>query len=168
MRYSIVLPLTCLTLVGCGDGLEKFSTTGVTGQVLCEGKPVPGAYVSFGPMSATKSMNAGKQAVGTAAQDGTFVLSTYGKEDGAVVGKHRIRVSSPHPEDFPDFTCNCETDGNKVLKEVDVTAGGENRFTIELPLKTAKSNPNVSADDLEDIRAGNEAEQEAARKTAPQ
>ncbi len=167
MRAKSTVVLLALALCGCGDGLKQFPTAKVTGKIVCEGQPVPGATVSFGPMATGKTAAVGKQSIATAGQDGTFILSTYGKEDGAVVGKHSIRVAPPHPEDFPDFNCNCETDGKTVLKEVEVKAGEENTFVIDLPPKKDKSKPSVSAEDLEDIKTGDDAEQEAARKTAP-
>lgn len=166
MRATSTIVLLAFALPGCSGGLKEFPTAKVTGKVVCNGEPVPHAYVSFGPMTAGKSATVGKQAVATADQDGTFVLSTYGDKDGAVVGKHSIRISTPHPEDYPDFTCDCETDGRKILMEVEVKAG-ENSFVIDLLPKKDKSKPSMSADDVEDIKTGDDAEQEAARKAVP-
>lgn len=151
MRRSALLAVIPLAMLGCGGGLKEFPTARVSGQVLCEGQPVANVRVYFAPIG-TGKLDAGKSGLGNAQADGTFTVSTYGNEDGAVVGKHHVMVSGPHPEEFPDFTCNCETDGRKTLQEVEITADGENNFTINLPKKTRISKPNIDPEDLQDIK----------------
>ena len=80
--------------VGCGSGGD-FPVAPVSGRVLCDGQPVPHAIVFFEPLQSGDSALAGKQGIARAKEDGTFVISTYGTEDGAVVGKHRVRVARP-------------------------------------------------------------------------
>lgn len=150
MRRSLILASIIASVAGCSSSKE-FPIAKASGKVLCEGQPVPLARVIFGPIAQKGKSEAGKSAFADVGEDGTFVLSTYGTADGAVVGTHNVTVTSPHPEDHPEFDCNCETDGRKVLQKVDVRANGENSFTINLPPKTAKSRPNISMKDLEDI-----------------
>jgi hypothetical protein len=157
--------LVSFAVLGCGGGLDKFPTAKVSGKVLCDGQPVADVRIYFAPVGKKKSLEVGKSGFGTAKADGTFVVSTYGNEDGAVVGRHKVMVSGPHPEEAPRFTCNCETNGNKVIQEVEVKAGSENNFTITLPAKTPNSKPNISAEDLEDVE--NVAEEQHARAGSP-
>jgi hypothetical protein len=54
---------------------------------------VPQAFVYFEPLGdGGNSAIVGKGAFVRADDQGRFVLSTYGSCDGAVVGKHRVRV----------------------------------------------------------------------------
>lgn len=160
---KLTLLILLLVSSGCGDGLDRFETAKVTGRVLCDGVPVPDVRIYFTPIAAAGKVNSGRQGMANAAADGTFVVSTYGTNDGAVVGRHNVMVDSPHPEDFPKFTCNCETDGNTPLLQVDVEPGKANEFTLSMLLKSKKSRPNIRADDLEDINTVIESEQEDAR-----
>jgi hypothetical protein len=152
MRRCAFLSLIPLAMLGCGAS-GQFDTAKATGKVMCEGKPVGFVRVYFAPTGAKKNdLNVGKQGQGNANADGVFTVSTYGQDDGAVVGKHRVMVSTPHPEDLPEFTCDCETNGNNVIQEVEVTVAGENNFTINLPPKKDKSKSSFSADDLADVK----------------
>ena len=56
---------------------------------------MPHVMVFFEPLQEGKSALVGKQGIAFAEEDGTFVISTYGTGDGAVVGKHRVRVGPP-------------------------------------------------------------------------
>lgn len=163
MRPSeTLIPLLIVLLSGCGGGLTQHSTAKVTGKVVCEGEPVADVRVYFNPMAAKGASEAGKSGVGFADSNGSFTISTYGKEDGAVVGKHRVMVDSPHPEDFPGFSCKCETNGNVAVQEVEVTAGGENSFTITMKPKTDQSKSNLDADTLDDVEGAAEERRKAA------
>jgi hypothetical protein len=44
-------------------------------------------------------MRSGKSAYGNIRPDGTYVLTTYDSEDGALIGQHQVRVYKPDPED---------------------------------------------------------------------
>jgi len=61
---------------------------GVTGSVVYKGQPVSGATVTFFP-TATGHRSAG----GVSDANGHFILMTYDKDDGAVLGKHRVAVA---------------------------------------------------------------------------
>ncbi len=58
----------------------------VAGSVLYNGKPLPFGNVMFQP-------DQGQAAVGDVQPDGSFKLSSYGPNDGAVPGKHKVSVS---------------------------------------------------------------------------
>jgi hypothetical protein len=83
----IVLGLACLS--GCGGA----TMAPVKGRVMCDGKPVANASVTFNPVPGDdKDITPGKPGTGYSDAEGYFVLSTYKPADGALVGQHRVRV----------------------------------------------------------------------------
>lgn len=83
-------PMICLcVVVGCGpaDGLERAQ---ITGMLTVQGKPLPGAVLSFQPMEGTK----GPGALGNSNAKGEFtVISSRENHEGIPPGKYRVRVS---------------------------------------------------------------------------
>jgi hypothetical protein len=57
----------------------------VTGRVTYAGKPVTQGRIMFYP-------EAGRAALGTIAPDGTYTLTTFKPNDGALVGSHRVTI----------------------------------------------------------------------------
>jgi hypothetical protein len=77
-----------LTLVGCGSSTPTGARTSpVQGKVTYKGQPLTKGTVTFEPDGA------GKEGSGEIQPDGTFVLTTYKKDDGAVIGTHRVMVT---------------------------------------------------------------------------
>ena len=71
-------------------------------------------------------------------EDGTFALTSIKEGDGAVIGKHRVRVGPPHPEDFPKYKCDCYLSADvDLLEEVEVKKG-KNEFELVLKKKTGR------------------------------
>ena len=151
-----IIAIFLLSLVGCGGG--QFSVRPAKGKVVCDGKPITYGSITFTPISTDASKReTGKQASATLNSDGAFVLSTYGRFDGAIIGKHSVQFSGSGEEDSENEAESNEvgeseaTAGNgkknrqgKKQKSdcaqreeiiVEVTAGGENDFTIELTPK---------------------------------
>jgi hypothetical protein len=133
----MLIPLFCL---GCG-GRGDFPLAPTSGRVLCEGKPVPNALVFFEPLRSGESALAGKQGLARTDEKGEFRVSTYGTDDGAVVGKHRVRVGAPDRESYPDFSCNCVLNPEIDVMNVEVKKGEENKFEIVLKTKTGREKP---------------------------
>ncbi|QDT32954.1 transthyretin-like family protein [Thalassoglobus polymorphus] len=152
-KLKLLIPVLICLVSGCGGGgLKEFPTAEVTGVVTCDGSPVANVRVYFSPTASGKDANVGKSGWGTTKENGEFTISTYGSEDGAVVGNHNVSVDAPHPERFPDFECNCDTDSNRVLMEVSISTEKENRFMIDLPEKPKRRrNTKLSDDDLDDL-----------------
>jgi hypothetical protein len=161
MRFFLFFAFLSLMISGCGDGLKTFPTAKVSGEVICDGQPIGNVRITFGPVASGKSLEAGKVGLATAGEDGTFVVSTYKKGDGAVVGFHNVIVAGPDPAEFPKFTCNCETDPRKVVTKVEVVKGADNEFKIVLPLKSGASSPNITAKQLQELKDDAAAEQSA-------
>lgn len=97
-----VVPFVALLIVGgCSRPGYMKDVAPVTGHVTLDGKPVTEGYVTFTPQvtDGADPLNSGKAASGTIGSDGKFVLTTYGNEDGAVVGRHSVTFFRPDPED---------------------------------------------------------------------
>jgi len=77
-------------------------TADVKGRVTLDGQPVAGATVLFVP----EPGNATRPASGLTDNDGTFRLTTYRSDDGAVPGAYRIvvRKTKAFPEPDPTHT----------------------------------------------------------------
>jgi hypothetical protein len=147
------------TLSGCGGG--KFRVTPAKGKVVCAGNPVTVGTVTFTPVG--EGMELGKPATAAVGPDGTFVLTTNDRFDGAVVGKHRVVYVGSEGEEEEEESASKPAEGSaeemaayaKKVREqatkkmscvlpgeliVEVTDGGENDFTIELvPAPTQSS-----------------------------
>ncbi|MGE0760891.1 MAG: hypothetical protein AB7O38_28025 [Pirellulaceae bacterium] len=120
---------------------------------------MPHAMVFFEPLATGNSALAGKQGTAVADDSGKFVISTYGEQDGAVIGKHRVRVSAPNRDMHPDFACDCELNAEKDVMEVEVKKGEKNEFEVVLQKKAPRAKPS-----LEELEAQEEARQAAAEK----
>jgi hypothetical protein len=79
-----------LPFAGCGSSSapKGAPTLPVKGTVTYKGQPLTKGRVVFEPDGA------GKEAYGEIQPDGSFVLSTYKKDDGAVIGNHRVMVTN--------------------------------------------------------------------------
>jgi hypothetical protein len=145
LRPSLLVLAVLLFDSGCGSGGD-FPTVKTTGKVICEGKPVPHVTVFFEPLQTGKTALVGRQGVAFAESDGTFSISTYGDKDGAVVGKHRVRVGPPRGGDPPGFKCDCVLNSEVDVTEVEVKKGQMNNFDLILKKKTGRE-PKPLTDD---------------------
>lgn len=129
----IPMLISILSVIGCSSA--EFSTAKTIGIVKCKGQPVASAAVYFEPIQAAGSNSAkvGKQGFAFTDAEGKFVISTYQPAggDGAVVGKHRVRVGRG------DAKCDCAMNEEVDLMQVEVKAGQSNEFVLELKEATA-------------------------------
>jgi hypothetical protein len=137
--------LAAVVLSGCGGGdPDRKPTAKVTGKVTLEGAPISGGSLIFAPMSDGKSNLVGKSGQATIKSDGTFIVSTYGTDDGAIIGKHRV-LFSPPPTAAPSATAAHDAAppvdplAGLVAKqpEVEVAKGGS-QINIELVKQPAE------------------------------
>jgi hypothetical protein len=88
LLLGFLLPSLLSLTAGCSkSGRQKVHF--VKGIVKYNGKPmVGGGSILFLPVEG----GSGKEASGVIAEDGTFRLSTYGKEDGAPLGEYKVVI----------------------------------------------------------------------------
>jgi len=144
-----------VAVAGCGGG--AFEVVPAGGSVQFNGVPVTSGSITLVPVSAAGDAATGKD-VGKPAKaelkaDGTFELSTYGQFDGAVPGRHKViyegsegAEEGEEEEAAEGVAETADPNARKARKtakpkvalqvregtEVDVKAGAENRFVIEL------------------------------------
>jgi hypothetical protein len=108
--------------VGCasGDGPELGL---VTGKVTLDGKPLRGALVVFAPRKG------GRQSSGLTDSEGRYDLAYLRGIRGAVVGPHRVRISTAR-EDKPEETVPSRY--NAKTKLVAEIRPGENALDFAL------------------------------------
>ena len=128
---------------GCDTGPEQYPTAPAGGTVACGGRPLEAGRVVFVPIAAPGEVNAGKQARAYVGEGGEFALSTYADGDGAVVGEHRAFVETADGGNLP--ACS-----GSVAETFTVTAGGPNRFSIELSPRSPGQVAGGDEDDEDD------------------
>ncbi len=80
---SLCLCMTVLLFMGCGSGRPR--TVPVRGKISYLGKVVPNGTIMFMPTS-------GKEATGEIGPDGSFTLTTFEKDDGAIPGQYTVVI----------------------------------------------------------------------------
>jgi len=93
MRSALsMLVLVCLSIAGasCSRHSDHKPVFTVTGQVLLNGRPAPHAFVVFHPIGATDADVIRPRA--HVQEDGTFTVTTYGRDDGAPAGEYALTV----------------------------------------------------------------------------
>lgn len=139
-RSAAVAALLC-TLMGCGE--KKFQVAPVSGVCNCNGEPLSAGLVVFEPVpeSGADLKQAGRAAAGVIQEDGTYVLSTFGNNDGAIVGTHRVLVFAPalEDDDAPLTDANRYACGNQPLEEI--VSIGENVIDLDLTYSPPASKP---------------------------
>jgi hypothetical protein len=89
-QLLVVSPLLLAAAAGCGGG---YKLAPVSGKITLNGKPLADAWVNFQPIG-EKGQDPGPGSVGKTDKDGRYSLRVDEKRDGAVVGKHRVMVST--------------------------------------------------------------------------
>lgn len=111
----------------------KLEVAPVSGTVRCNGNLITEGYVLFTPIpkAGADRSSSGKSAYGNIRPDGTYTLSTYDPEDGALIGSHEVRVYKPDPEDDEQVVLDPFVCGSTVLV-VEVKPGAND---LDLDLK---------------------------------
>ena len=89
-RRRFICLLVLMLLAGCSDSPEK--TYPVQGVVTLDGKPLVGVCVLFESIERGKKSGRCYTARATIDAEGRYRLSTFGRYDGAVAGRHRAVV----------------------------------------------------------------------------
>lgn len=131
---SVIL-LAATMALGCSRS-GKLDVAPVHGQVTIDGVPLKHGKIVFTPEQ-------GREAQGEIQADGTFVLGTYGSSDGAIVGRHRVRIFAIEPiaaaadYDDEDFSFSYSiprhyADPARSNLEFEVLPGDDNTANIKL------------------------------------
>ena len=136
MKMPTKLAIATMGMVffaGCGS--SDFTTSETIGRVLCDGQPVANAAVYFEPLRTGESALVGKQGFSWTDENGEFKIATYNRAnpDGAVVGKHRVRVGRGEAK------CDCEMDDERDLMQVEIKSGEVNEFELVLTKPTKQT-----------------------------
>jgi hypothetical protein len=129
MHRALILALCVFAFtVATGCGRSSFEIAPVHGAVSVDGKPLFQGKVMFAPR-AKGERDPGKPAWGEIAKDGAYRLTTFKKDDGAVVGEHWITIINSNeelPEGVPEFA------RFMAPKPVTVAPGKDNRIDVQL------------------------------------
>jgi hypothetical protein len=93
-RVCIQLITLSILVVGFGCGRQPYELAPVSGRVTLNQKPLAKAWVYFAPMASKGTKAPGPTSHGQTDADGRFTLSVDGEHPGAVVGKHRVFIST--------------------------------------------------------------------------
>ena len=136
MRLKLLLSLLLVcTTAGCSN---PYQTATVRGRVTAAGQPVTRGQIMFTPLveqGSARGNNPGKPAFGVIDSQGNYVLSTYGNQDGAVIGKHQVTflddydVSEAEEELYSNAPARYLVPPDK--SELEVVAG-KNEINLEL------------------------------------
>jgi hypothetical protein len=88
MLSWLVLALAAIWLSGCSDG--RPARVPISGQVLIDGQPLKYGSIRFVPADARAS-------VAQLDTNGRFTLNCFEREDGAVLGTHRVAILAAEP-----------------------------------------------------------------------
>jgi hypothetical protein len=96
MRFSgLALCAVILVAGGCGGGGPTYAP--VSGTLTLDGKPYGDGVVVFLPKATSTNPNPGRSSAGETDEKGHFVLKTDDLKNGAVVGKHLVKISTRGP-----------------------------------------------------------------------
>ena len=81
-----------VVLAGCGDD-KRPPTIQVTGKVMYKKTTIPvGAMIVFHPTDPAVEKKIGGKPRGTVKEDGTYVLTMFGPDDGAPEGEYGVTI----------------------------------------------------------------------------
>ncbi len=94
-RFAFALYFAmALTIVGCGGSDPNKPGLGkVSGKVTYKGQPLTAGTITFTP-EAGKGGSTGQVATGQIGSDGSYSLTTFDTDDGAILGQHVITVQT--------------------------------------------------------------------------
>ncbi len=97
LKHLSIVSLVFVSLAGCGDGGPRLVS--VSGKVTLDGKPVPGAIVTFTPTAA-----GGSNSLGKTDASGNYTLEFSQDKKGALVGEHVVEIATKKisKADLPD------------------------------------------------------------------
>lgn len=138
-RVSIVFAFQLL-LAGCGDGHRLAS---VSGRVAIDGKPTPKVHVQFEPIGSADNPNPGPGSIGITDEQGIFRLRTvWPQDDGAVVGKHQVRINLQGPagsDAEPATAAEMRARDAAAVRQLPARYNEKSELTFEVPADGTES-----------------------------
>ena len=147
--HSLPLPLLVLvSLLAAGCGGSEGDLAPVKGTVTLDDKPLAGAKVEFDPEpeEVIRGKSTGSASYGVTDSSGRYTLQYTHEQEGALVGKHTVRITTRDmtvgadgkevlvPERLPPkYHVNSE-----LMREV---KPGSNRIDLELTLEPSSGEP---------------------------
>lgn len=131
---SLALAILLAPMVGCG-GNGFPDPTPVTGTVNYNGSPIEGALVTFIPEG-----EVGRASSGTTDAQGTFSLTTFSTNDGAIPGKYKVTIAKAEST-LSESEMNAEDPGDAYGEMMEAAASGtmDKLMKNELPTKYGKA-----------------------------
>jgi hypothetical protein len=129
MKARCWLLCAALALVpGCRE-TQKFAP--VSGVVTLNGKPLANATVAFSPIAQPGSIDAGDGSVGKTNAQGEYTLTTSRGVAGAMVGKHRVRISALAPQ-VGESDARPPRSGWPLMDKIPARYNGETTLTFDV------------------------------------
>jgi hypothetical protein len=118
--------LAALALLSAGCGSQPYRTARVSGRVTLNGSPLADAAVTFQPVP-VKGDSPGPGSGGVTDAEGRYTLTVVGKTTrGAVVGKHKVRITMFQKDDSAD-------DRPKRVKRLPAKYNAKTELECEVP-----------------------------------
>jgi hypothetical protein len=137
MRRAFAILCLVATCLATGCNRSSFNLAPVHGTVTADGKPFFQGRVMFAPSAAGQGVDPGKPAWGEIEKDGTYRLTTFSPNDGAVVGEHWVTVinsAEELPKGVPNFS------RLMLPQRMKVVPGKDNQLDIKLTSLVIKTN----------------------------
>lgn len=124
----VLIALSAPLLCGCGGGDESLETAPVSGRVTMDGAPLPGVQVTVEPIAEGSTANPGTGSFGKTDDDGRYELRLMtSDETGAVVGKHKVRIVTPEPEEY------AQNDITEFVDPIPSKYNSDTTLTLDVP-----------------------------------
>jgi hypothetical protein len=130
--------LLAASAVGCGQSHPKCVAVG--GQVTYRGQPVKNGCVTFTPIGRTDHGTLVRPATGDVQADGTYVMKTFGRDEGVLPGDYAVSISvfdysrglvrNRVPSAIPTKYESTETSGLKATIPPDASARLQFNFDL--------------------------------------
>lgn len=122
-------------MAGCNR--QPFDLAPVHGKVTVDERPLFQGKVLFAPIVREDNKNPGKPALGKIQSDGSYRLTTFDANDGAVIGQHWVTIINSEenlPDGVPAFS------RVTAPERVSVVPGEDNQIDIKLTGKIVREN----------------------------
>lgn len=123
-----------VALVGCSGGPTIVPVSGI---VTLDGQPYGKAVVVFQPIADKNNENPGRGSSAYTDENGRFVLKYDGMDDGAVVGKHLVRIMTKGSDIVGGAPSTAgssdETPKNREVDPIPAEWSGMSQKTFDVP-----------------------------------